>query len=82
MFGRQKKPKEPRMDRTYPFLPRTQTYPMNAPDPPTEGWWSDPFKPNLEAQRYHDGTRWTQYVAGRSARQWTSVYESPPPADA
>lgn len=78
MFGRQKKP---RMDSTYPFLPRIQTYPTKAPNPPTEGWWSDPFKPNLEAQRYHDGTRWTQYVAGRTARQWTSVYESPPPAE-
>ena len=83
MFGRQKKPKGPRMDHTYPFLPRTQTYPMKAPDPPTEGWWSDPFDPtSLVSQRYHDGVRWTQYVAVRSARMWSSVFEQPPPADA
>ena len=81
MFGRQKKPKKPRMDRTYPFLPETETYPMKAPDPPAEGWWTDPFHPQV-AQRYHDGTGWTQYVATRLAREWTSVYESPPPADA
>ena len=78
MFGRQKKR---RMDRTYRFLPETETYPMKPPDPPTEGWWKDPFDPEVVAQRYHDGTRWTQYVAGRTARQWTSVFESPPPAD-
>ena len=83
MFGRQKKPKKPRMDRTYPFLPEIETYPMKAPDPPTQGWWNDPFEPTiLESQRYHDGARWTQYVAVRSARRWSSVFEQSLPTDA
>ena len=83
MFGRQKKPKKPRMDSTFPFLPRIQTYPMKAPDPPLEGWWSDPFEPTaLESQRYHDGAQWTQYVAVRSARQWSNVFEQAPESGA
>ncbi len=83
MFGRRKKPKERGMDSTYRFLPRIQTYPMSAPDPPTEGWWTDPFERTaLLSQRYHDGTRWTQYVAVRSARHWSNVFEQPPDSDA
>ena len=75
MWGQRKR----KMDRTYPFLPKPEVFPTKPGDPPTEGWWIDPYEPIMVGQRYHDGTRWTQYICVRTARQWTDVFESPPP---
>jgi hypothetical protein len=61
-------------------LPRPKSFPREAPDPPAEGWWQDPFQtPGAYSQRYHDGTRWTQYVSLRAMRSWTDIAESPLP---
>ena len=27
----------------YSFLPETQTWPLDPPEPTTEGWWKDPL---------------------------------------
>jgi hypothetical protein len=63
----------------YSFLPRTKSFPREAPSPPTEGWWRDPFEGDGPgAQRYHDGARWTQYVSLRAMRNWPDIIEDPP----
>jgi hypothetical protein len=71
--------KKLKYDDTFPFLPKIEVYPLDPPDPPTEGWWRDPFGGNTVTQRYYDGTRWTQYVSVRTPKRWTDVFEHPPP---
>jgi hypothetical protein len=62
----------------YSFLPEPKLYPMDAPDPPTAGWWWDPFKAGRSAtQRYHDGTQWTQYTSHMAGRLWSDIVERP-----
>lgn len=59
----------------YSFLPMALSG-SEPPDPPTMGWWRDPLSDFGE--RFHDGSRWTQYRAYWS-RQWgREVLESPP----
>jgi len=58
----------------YSFLPEPDTWPLDAPDPPTEGWWKDPLSSFDIYQRYFDGTKWTPYVSGRTARRWTEIF--------
>ena len=66
-------------DANFPFLPKIEVYPLEPPDPPSEGWWLDPFPGRTSVrQRYHDGTRWTQYISVRTAKRWTGVFEQTP----
>jgi hypothetical protein len=58
----------------YSFLPEPEAWPLDAPDPPTQGWWNDPLSSYDIYQRYYDGTHWTPYVSGRSARRWTEIF--------
>jgi hypothetical protein len=63
----------------YPFLPEPPLFPREPPDPPTAGWWWDPFDAGPSfTQRYHDGTRWTQYACYQAGKLWSDVVESPP----
>jgi hypothetical protein len=55
-----------------PFSPSQR--PLDAPDPPTEGWWSDPLSSDDISQRYYDGSKWTPYVSGRSSKRWTDIF--------
>lgn len=58
----------------YSFLPETETWPLDPPEQPTEGWWKDPLSSFDIYQRYFDGTKWTPYVSGRTARRWTEIF--------
>jgi hypothetical protein len=33
------------------------------PDPPARGWWVDPAAPDLDQQRFHTGTGWSDFTA-------------------
>jgi len=64
----------------YPFLPLPESFPFEAPDPPTEGWWQDPYEGDGPvAQRYHDGRQWTQYTSLLAMRKWSDIIETPVP---
>lgn len=60
----------------YEFLPEHPYFPDDPPDPPTAGWWRDPFR--VSSQRYHDGIRWTQYCF-RQTQSGGFIHESPVP---
>jgi hypothetical protein len=61
----------------YPFLPEPEMLPLEAPRPPTAGWWQDPDGPGFPLQRYHDGTGWTRYICRFRGRRWSDIEESP-----
>jgi hypothetical protein len=58
----------------FSFLPMPTGVLVDATDPPTEGWWTDPLGSDASYQRYFDGTKWTQYVRGRSLKSWTRIF--------
>ena len=59
----------------YSFLPVVLSG-TEPPDPPTMGWWTDPLSDF--GQRFHDGSRWTQYSEFWT-RQWGHhLLETPP----
>lgn len=58
----------------YSFLPMPTSVLVDPTDPPTEGWWTDPLGSDASYQRYFDGTKWTQYVRGRSLKSWTRIF--------
>ena len=58
----------------YSFLPAPKSVPLDAPNPPSAGWWNDPLSSDEIAQRYHDGNRWTEYVCIRTPQRWTDVF--------
>jgi hypothetical protein len=35
----------------------------DLPDPPARGWWVDPAAPDLDQQRFHTGTGWSEFIA-------------------
>jgi hypothetical protein len=59
----------------YDFLPEHTVFAFDPPDPVVAGWWRDPF--TQFGQRYHDGTRWTQYRFIQPSRGIGSVSEVP-----
>jgi hypothetical protein len=64
----------------YASLPKPKLYPQDPPQPPTAGWWWDPFKAGPSAtQRYHDGTQWTKYTSNMAGRLWSDIVERPLP---
>jgi len=68
-----------RRTEAYPFLPEPPLFPREPPDPPTAGWWWDPFHAGPSfTQRYHDGTNWTQYACYQAGKLWSDVVELPP----
>jgi hypothetical protein len=95
----------PAPDGRYAFLPHPARIPLFPPEPPTRGWWTDPYRPGPNprkpgylapgplCQRFHDGGRWTPYISYRmpGARQrkriftvqqpnvWSGITEDPGP---
>jgi drug/metabolite transporter (DMT)-like permease len=59
----------------YDFLPEHSVFAFDPPDPVVAGWWRDPF--TEFGQRYHDGTRWTQYRFIQPSRGVGRVSEVP-----
>jgi hypothetical protein len=58
----------------YSFLPP----PLSGDDPPEHppmGWWNDPF--HDFGQRFHDGTRWTQYSEFWTNKMGHHLLETP-----
>ena len=44
------------------FLPEPKSVPLDPPEPPSVGWWVDPFRSyGHQVQRYYDGRAWTLY---------------------
>lgn len=58
----------------YAFLPEPRYVLQDPTDPPEEGWWNDPLSSDNATQRYYDGERWTPYICGRTARNWTDIF--------
>lgn len=45
-------------------LPEASCYVApDLPDPPARGWWADPAAPDLDQQRFHTGTGWSDLIA-------------------
>ena len=45
-------------------VPQAHSYSAPAlPDPPVRGWWVDPAAPDLDQQRFHTGTGWSDFTA-------------------
>lgn len=60
----------------YSFLPVVfRASGDKLPDPPTMGWWEDPF--GDFGQRFHNGKRWTQYSEFYSSRSGHHLLEVP-----
>ena len=52
----------------------------DLPDPPARGWWVDTAAPDLDQQRFHTGTGWSDFIAttykGRIFYHRSTVEES------
>ena len=59
----------------YSFLPPALVG-DDPPEHPTIGWWTDPLSDF--GQRFHDGSRWTQYSEFWSRAWGEHLLESPP----
>jgi hypothetical protein len=61
------------------WLPKPPGMRFPPPVPVEEGWWEDPAHIDDLALRYHDGTKWTEFVCLVGWRMKGSVVRSPMP---
>jgi hypothetical protein len=58
-------------------VPDPPFFRLPVPDPPVAGWFEDPFAPDAAQARYHDGFRWTEFVARRAGRSSMILLKRP-----
>lgn len=62
-------------------LPTPTGLRLPLPSPRRAGWWKDPAKSHSMAVRYHDGTRWTEFVCNAARTIVTPIERIPLPPD-